>query len=261
MDIRALNERAKELRCIYAIEKVISDRGQTPSRVFVQVLKAIPAGWQHPDSTGAQIVYLGRSYVGMGFASDGALIHERIMLWGTEVGQITVSGKSGSTEQGAPPFLPEESELLHRIAARLGEYLEWKHTELLGERTSASANHWAWRQRFAEALADALDPRRLGISRIFIGGSTARGDAGPASDIDLYIWFHGSAEQKSELCAWLDGWSMCMAQVALQLTGQPFPHGMLNVQWLDGQPDMRHQVELVELQLRDGQHHSDEQQV
>lgn len=52
-----------------------------------------------------------------------------------------------------------------------------------------------------------------------------------------------------------------MAQVALQLTGQPFPHGMLNVQWLDGQPDMRHQVELVELQLRDGQHHSDEQQV
>lgn len=107
MDIRALNERAKELRCIYAIEKVISDRGQTPSRVFVQVLKAIPAGWQHPDSTGAQIVYLGRSYVGMGFASDGALIHERIMLWGTEVGQITVSGKSGSTEQGAPHSCPK----------------------------------------------------------------------------------------------------------------------------------------------------------
>lgn len=252
MSIQALNERAKELRCLYAIDEVISDRGQTPSSVFLQVLQAIPAGWQRPESTGAQIVYLGRRYVGPGFTSDGPVMHERIMLWGTEVGQIAVSDKSDSAERRDPPFLPEESELLHRIAARLGEYLEWKHTELLGERTPASKNHWAWRQRFAEALSDALDPERFGISRVYFGGSTARGDAGPGSDVDLYVRFHGSDEQKSELSAWLDGWSMCMAQVALQQTGQPFPQGMLNVQWLEEDPDMRYQVELVELQLRDG---------
>ncbi len=249
MDIRALNERAKELRCLYAIDAIIADRGQTPASVFHRVLEAIPAGWQHPESTGATIIYLGRRYVGSNYASDGEHLQEPISLWGTDVGTITVSDKRDAAVRNHQPFLPEESELLHRIAARLGEYLEWKHTELLAERTPSTRNHWAWRQRFAEALADALDPTRFGIAQVFIGGSTARGDAGPASDVDLYVRFHGSTEQKSELRAWLEGWSLCMAQVALQQTGQPFPGGMLNVQWLDGEPSPWQKSELLELKM------------
>lgn len=60
-DIHALRERAKELRCLYAIDSAVSDRGQTPATVFLRVLQEIPAGWQHPESTGAHIEYLGRS--------------------------------------------------------------------------------------------------------------------------------------------------------------------------------------------------------
>lgn len=247
-DIHALRERAKELRCLYAIDSVVSERGQTPATVFLSVLQKIPAGWQYPDGTGACIEYLGRSYVGPGFASDGELTSEPIPLWGVEVGRISVSVRDTECEHA---FLPEEGELLRRIASRLGEYLEWKHTELLGERTPPSATHWAWRQRFAEALADSIDVERFGVSRVFLGGSTARGDARPASDIDLYIDCRGTEAQKKELSVWLEGWSLCLAEVSLQQTGQAFPGGILNVQWLSDEPGIWQSGELQRLELRD----------
>ncbi len=248
-DIHALRERAKELRCLYAVDGVVSDRGQTPAHAFLRVLEEIPAGWQRPDSTGASIEYLGRSYVGPGFSSDARVMSEPILLWQVAVGTIFVSDRGDAAMRADEPFLPEEAELLRRIAGRLGEYLEWKHTELLGERTAKGRDHWAWRQRFAEALADKLDPERFGVSRVFVGGSTARGDAGPGSDIDLYVVCNGSEEQKRDLTLWIEGWSLSLAEVALHQTGQPFPGGMLNVQWLRDEPGAWQRAELQELRL------------
>ena len=139
-EIHALRERAKELRCLYAIDAVVSERGQTPSRAFLRVLEAIPSGWQRPETTGARIDYLGRQYVGPGFSSAGRTMSRSMLLFGVEAGRIEVSDTSPDAA-GSAPFLPEEEELLRRIASRLGEYLEWKHTELLGERPPNSAVH------------------------------------------------------------------------------------------------------------------------
>lgn len=247
-DIHALRERAKELRCLYAVDSVISDRAQTPAQVFVGVLDAIPQGWRHPELTGARIEYLGRNYVGPGYASDESSQSEPLRLWNNQVGRILVSMRAAPNAD--PSFLPEEGELLRRIATRISEYLEWKHTELLGERTAATRDHWAWRQRFAEALADRLDPARFGVARIFVGGSTARGDAGPGSDIDLYVLGNGSPAQRAELELWIEGWSLCLAEVALQQTGLPFEGGILNLQWLKGEPDAALRPDLAELALR-----------
>lgn len=247
-DIQSLRERAKELQCLYAVDNLVSDRSQTPSTVFRRVLASIPAGWQNPASTAARIEYLGRCFVDSGFASDAKLMSVPIALWGNQIGQITVS-------DDAPDFrcyLPEEEELLRRISCRLSEFLEWKHAELLGEQTAHSAKHWAWRQRFAEALADNIDAQRFGVSRIFLAGSTARGDAKPGSDIDLYVECHGNENQKKELGLWLDGWSQCLTEVALQQTGLTYPGGILNVQWLSEEPGLWQRGELQELRLGSG---------
>ncbi len=249
-DIHALNERAKELRCLYTIDSIVCDRRQTPVQVFLRLLQEIPAGWQDPAGTGAQIEYLGRSYVGPGFSPEGQMMSCPLLPWNAEIGSISVSRRIDPEGSVKDPFLVEEHELLRRIASRLGDYLEWKQAELLGERTPASSAHWTWRQRFAEALADSIDAARFGVSRVYLGGSTARGDAGPASDIDLYIECNGSEQKKSELSLWIEGWSFCLAEVALQQTGQPFPGGILNVQWLKGEPSVWQRSELQELTLR-----------
>lgn len=248
-DIHALRERAKELRCLYSIDAIVGDRDQTPAHAFLRVLEAIPAGWQRPHSTGARITYLGRGFVGPGFSSWAPQLSEPIRIWHTEVGRLDVSDHEAPD---VAPFLPEEEELLRRIAGRLGEYLEWKHTELFGDRTPPSSGHWRWRQRFAEALADGIDASRFGIERLYIGGSTARGEAASGSDIDLYVLCRGSQEQRGALGLWLEGWSACLAEVALQQTGHPFPGGILNVVWLSEEPDLRRRHDLQELALRHG---------
>ncbi len=250
-DLQALAERAKELRCLYSVEAVIANRQQTPAEAFASVLRELPAGWRRPSTTGACIEYLGRRHVGPGYDEGGRRLSQPIFLWEVAVGRVIVSDSSPLAMAEDEPFLEEEAELLQRIAARLGEYLEWKHTELLGEPGPArTKDHWGWRERFARALVDRIDPARFGVSKVYLGGSTARGDAGPASDIDLYVVFAGSADQRASLSAWLEGWSLCLAEVALQQTGQPFHSGLLNVLWLDEEPDPRTLLELRELALR-----------
>ncbi len=250
-DIRALEERAKELTCLYAVDAAIADRKQTPPHVFARVVKEMPAGWQRPESTGACIEYLGRRYASQDFSSEAAALSEPILLWGVEVGRVLVNDSALGEAPEHGTFLEEEVELLRRIAGRLAEYLEWKHSEMLGQQSARTANHWAWRQHFAQKLADRMDPERFGGVRMYIGGSTLRGDAGPASDIDLYVECNGSDEQRRDLTLWLEGWSMCLGEVAHQQTGQPFPDGILGIQWLTGEPGVWQRPELEELTLGD----------
>src|ERR1019366_116564 len=59
--------------------------------------------------------------------------------------------------------------------------------------------HWRWRFRMAQRIAAELDPQMFGVKAFYLIGSTKNGTAGPASDIDLLIHFHGTAEQRRDL--------------------------------------------------------------
>jgi len=244
--INDLVERAKELRCMYEVNAAVSDRAAAPAAVFLRVLSVVPDGWQRPETAGARIQYLGRSYVGPGFTDLGASIRAPLRLFNVEVGHIEVSD-TALVEPAVPTFLPEEQELLNTIAMRIGEYLEWKHTQLLGERLSVAGEPWRWRQTYVEALVAALDRERFGVGRVFLGGSTESGEAGPGSDVDLYVEHFGSSEQRSDLGLWLDGWSRCLAELAYQQTGYRFPGGLLDVHFLDATRTFRIASELREV--------------
>jgi len=55
-ELWALRERAKELRCIYAVSSALSRREEAPQVVFQWVLDAIPAAWQYPEDTTARVI-------------------------------------------------------------------------------------------------------------------------------------------------------------------------------------------------------------
>jgi predicted nucleotidyltransferase len=132
------------------------------------------------------------------------------------------------------PFLREERELLDNIAHRIGEYLEWKQRELSGERLGAAPEHWRWRQRFAERIASVIDPVRFGVRAVYISGSTEAGNADLGSDIDLIVVQEGDPRQRRDLQIWLEGWSLCLAEISFQLYGVP-SHGLLDIKYLDSQ--------------------------
>ncbi len=84
---------------------------------------------------------------------------------------------------------------------------------------TASEDHWHWRLRMAERIASQLDGERFGVKALYVFGSTKNATAGPGSDIDLLIHFRGSEEQKRQLVLWLEGWSLCLAEINFSRTG------------------------------------------
>jgi predicted nucleotidyltransferase len=79
--------------------------------------------------------------------------------------------------------------------------------------------NWRWRMRSAERIASMLDPKRFGVEAIYVIGSTKNATASPASDIDLLVHFRGTEQQKRELLAWFEGWSLSLAEMNYMRTG------------------------------------------
>jgi pyruvate,water dikinase len=104
-------------------------------------------------------------------------------------------------------------------------YLDAPGTVALPERgyeappVLASGEHWRWRMRMAERLARWLDAQRFGVEAAYVIGSTKNATAGPASDIDLLVHFRGSEQQRRELLAWFEGWSLSLAEMNYMRTG------------------------------------------
>src|SRR3954469_10553302 len=218
-ELWSLRERAKELRCLYTVASALADRGEAPQVVFQWVLDALPSAWQYPEDTTARIEYFGRTHALGDFVDTPHRLRSPISIWRTPVGFIEVHYKTSKPDAWEGPFLREERELLDNIAHRIGEYLEWKQRELGGERVGSAPEHWRWRQRFAERIAATIDPRRFGVHAVYLFGSTKAGSAGIGSDIDLMVVLQGDSQQESDLRAWLEGWSLCLAEVSFQLYG------------------------------------------
>jgi len=103
-----------------------------------------------------------------------------------------------------PPGLP---------ADRKGTYAHRRALEPQGD------DHARWRLRMAERVAAEADAERFGIRGIYVLGSTKNGTAGPDADIDLLLHFRGTTEMRHDLELWLEGWSLCLAEMNFLRTG------------------------------------------
>lgn len=56
-------------------------------------------------------------------------------------------------------------------------------------------------------------------------------------------------EIHEQLAHWMEGWSLRLAELALQQTAYGFPGGILSIQWVTEAPDLRHRPDLRALQL------------
>lgn len=97
------------------------------------------------------------------------------------------------------------------------------------ERPKSQVNsYWRWRLHMAELIASRLDGRRFGVKGFYLLGSTKNATAGAASDIDILVHFRGTEKQRKELCLWLEGWSLSLAEMNYLRTGYS-TDGLLDV--------------------------------
>jgi len=88
-----------------------------------------------------------------------------------------------------------------------------------GDSAISPAAYWRWRMKMAERIAEETDPWRYGVVAMYVFGSTKNAMAGPGSDIDLLVHFRGDERQRECLLTWLDGWSLCLAEINYLRTG------------------------------------------
>lgn len=121
--LRSLQERAKELKCLYHVEEITSSPVTSLDEVLRGVIAAIPPGWQFSDECVARITLEDRVHETEGFAETPWVQRTPIRVYGEPVGMLEVAYTSQMPAADEGPFLKEERKLLESIADRLGSYV------------------------------------------------------------------------------------------------------------------------------------------
>ena len=122
--MHALEERIKELNCIYGISTLIQDAALSEKETISKVLKLIQQAWQYPDITSVRIAFGDKEYVTDNFQPTNWVQTRKIMHCENDMCSIDVFYTEEKPELDEGPFLKEERRLLNAIADLLSTYLE-----------------------------------------------------------------------------------------------------------------------------------------
>jgi len=114
-----LEERRKELAAVYALSRLVAERGASLEDVLRGAVELIPASWQWPERTAARIMLGERELRDPRFREAGPVQSSPIRVDGAVAGRIEVR-LTEDPPAGRPAFLAEEQVLLDAIAERLG---------------------------------------------------------------------------------------------------------------------------------------------
>lgn len=218
--LHELQERAKELNCIYRVDEILNQDDLALGEVFGRIAAALPPAWQYPQECQARITFEGLTIQPPDFQGTPWTQTAKIIVQGQEAGAVEVSYKRRMPGSDEGPFLKEERKLIDTVAGRIAAALEKRRPKTAFEHADHTRDgHWRWRLRMAQSIAAQLDPERFGVKTFGVIGSTKNATAGPASDIDLLLHFRGSEEQRKALMLWLEGWSRCLSEINFMRTG------------------------------------------
>jgi pyruvate, water dikinase len=129
--VHTLEERAKELNCIYTVEDALNNPDLKPDEVFKLVVNAVPAGFQFPDITRVKIINGDMVYESDNFSESQYFMKSDIIVNDTTVGSINVYYLNETPEFDEGPFLKEERKLLNTIAERLGQFIQHEESKYI----------------------------------------------------------------------------------------------------------------------------------
>lgn len=117
-----LRERIKELQCLYAVARI----GQHPElgleAMLTAIVRTIPQGWQYPDHLQVSLVVDGTDH---GQALSPIRTMQAPIIMDHEVrGQLTVGYPNEMDHGGGVLYLPEEQDLIDRLAAEVAMLVE-----------------------------------------------------------------------------------------------------------------------------------------
>lgn len=126
---RELNERVKELGCLYTITTCLTSHNLI-DQMLDFIVKEMPYGWQNPKATCARIVLGEREYKSPRFHQTSLKQSASICKDGRQIGMLEVHLLPEPILNDQKHFLPEEQKLLNAIALWLGDLVG--HEKMIG---------------------------------------------------------------------------------------------------------------------------------
>ena len=124
-----LNERVKELNCLYSIAQLVEKQGISLEEIVQGTVDLIPTAWQYPDITCARIIMGDQEFKTKNFRETDwrqacdIIVHDELS------GTVEVYYLEGKSAHHEGPFLKEERTLIKTIAGRLARITERMRAE------------------------------------------------------------------------------------------------------------------------------------
>ncbi len=129
--IDTLEDRVKELNCMFELEEVLSNSELSVQDTLQQIVSCLPSAFQFPDICHAKIVYRGQDFNTENFVDSQWSIWEDIIIQGRQIGGIYVTYDKEKPEAEIGPFLVEEKQLLNSAASRLAHHLMYQRLKMV----------------------------------------------------------------------------------------------------------------------------------
>jgi len=120
--VHALQERIKELSCLYEISNIAATSAKTLERKLRQVVHALPKAWQHPEYAVAELQLDGHSLFSGELGDKAESQRHPIHIRRNERGYLAMHYRCLNSTP--PPFLHEEALLLKTLAQEIGGIIE-----------------------------------------------------------------------------------------------------------------------------------------
>jgi len=118
-----LNERDKELRCIYTLSGHLNNPEFNMEQILDSVVKEMPQGWQNPKATCVRLTIEGKEYKSANFRQTELKQTADIFRDGEQIGVLEVYLLPKSMLNCDQPFLNEEQNLLKTITLLISKFV------------------------------------------------------------------------------------------------------------------------------------------
>ena len=138
--LRELQERAKELNCLYKVDELLNRPDLSLAEIFLAMIGVLPPGWQYPHDCQARIVFEEQVIQPPDFAPTPFVQSADIVVQGEVVGSVEVSYRVQMPKSDEGPFLKEERKLIETIADRIANHVMQRRLKTAFEGLSAAAD-------------------------------------------------------------------------------------------------------------------------
>lgn len=124
-----INERVKELECLYGISGLVEKRHIPLSEILKSAVDLISSAWQYPEITCARIIVENQTFKTNNFRETAWKQAADIVVHDKQTGTLEVCYLEERPESDEGPFLSGERSLINAIAELLGGIIDHKKAE------------------------------------------------------------------------------------------------------------------------------------